>query len=30
MSKNEIFDGMSFEDLTKDIYENQKNKWLFY
>ena len=26
MSKNEIFDGMSFEDLTKDIYENQKNK----
>ena len=28
MSKNEIFDGMSFEDLTKDIYENQKNKKL--
>ena len=28
MSKNEIFDCMSFEDLTKDIYENQKNKKL--
>ena len=28
MSKNEIFDGKSFEDLTKDIYENQKNKKL--
>ena len=28
MSKNEIFNGMSFEDLTKDIYENQKNKKL--
>ena len=26
MSKNEIFDGKSFEDLTKDIYDNQKNK----
>ena len=28
MSKNEIFDGKSFEDLTKDIYENQQNKKL--
>jgi len=28
MSKNEIFDGMSFEDLTKDIYDNQQNKKL--
>ena len=28
MSKNEIFDGKSFEDLTKDIYDNQKNKKL--
>ena len=27
-NKNEIFDGKSFEDLTKDIYENQKNKKL--
>ena len=26
MSKNEIFDGKSFEDLTKDIYDNKKNK----
>ena len=24
--KNEIFEGKTFEDLTKDIYENQKNK----
>ena len=28
MSKNEIFEGKSFEDLTKDIYDNQKNKKL--
>jgi hypothetical protein len=28
MDKNEIFEGKSFEDLTKDIYENQKNKKL--
>ena len=28
MSKNEIFDGKSFEDLTKDIYDNQQNKKL--
>ena len=28
MSKNEIFEGKSFEDLTKDIYENQQNKKL--
>ena len=28
MSKNEIFDGKSFEDFTKDIYENQQNKKL--
>jgi hypothetical protein len=28
MDKNKIFDGKSFEDLTKDIYENQKNKKL--
>ena len=28
MDKNQIFDGKSFEDLTKDIYENQKNKKL--
>ena len=28
MSKNEIFDGKFFEDLTKDIYDNQKNKKL--
>ena len=26
MDKNKIFDGKSFEDLTKDIYENQKNR----
>jgi len=25
---NKIFDGKSFEDLTKDIYENQQNKKL--
>ena len=25
-SKDEIFAGKSFEDLTKDIYDNQKNK----
>lgn len=25
-SKDEIFEGKTFEDLTKDIYENQKNK----
>ena len=24
----EIFDGKSFQDLTKDIYENQQNKKL--
>ena len=28
MSKSEIFKGKSFEDLTKDIYDNQKNKKL--
>ena len=30
MSKNniEIFDGKTFQDLTKDIYENSKNKKL--
>ena len=28
MDKNEIFEGKSFEDLTKDIYDNQKNKKL--
>ena len=28
MDKNKIFDGKSFEDLTKDIYENQQNKKL--
>ena len=28
MDKNEIFDGKSFEDLTKDIYDNQQNKKL--
>ena len=27
-SKDEIFKGKTFEDLTKDIYENQKNKKL--
>ena len=27
-SKDEIFSGKTFEDLTKDIYENQKNKKL--
>ena len=27
-SKDEIFEGKSFSDLTKDIYENQKNKKL--
>jgi hypothetical protein len=27
-SKDEIFEGKTFEDLTKDIYENQKNKKL--
>jgi len=26
--KDEIFEGTTFEDLTKDIYENQKNKKL--
>ena len=26
--KNEIFEGKSFQDLTKDIYENSKNKKL--
>ena len=26
--ENEIFDGKSFQDLTKDIYENAKNKKL--
>ena len=25
-NKNEIFDGKSFQDLTKDIYENTQNK----
>ena len=28
MDKNQIFDGKTFEDLTKDIYENQQNKKL--
>ena len=28
MDKNKIFDGKSFEDLTRDIYENQQNKKL--
>ena len=28
MDKNKIFDGKTFEDLTRDIYENQKNKKL--
>ena len=28
MDKNEIFGGKTFEDLTKDIYENQQNKKL--
>ena len=28
MSNNEIFEGKTFQDLTKDIYENQKNKKL--
>ena len=28
MSDENIFDGKSFQDLTKDIYENQKNKKL--
>ena len=27
-SKDQIFEGKSFEDLTKDIYDNQKNKKL--
>ena len=27
-SKDEIFKGKSFEDLTKDIYDNQQNKKL--
>lgn len=27
-SNDEIFDGKSFQDLTKDIYDNQKNKKL--
>ena len=27
-SKDEIFKGKSFEDLTKDIYDNQHNKKL--
>tara|TARA_R100001082_G_C4248544_1_gene110437 strand:- start:45 stop:443 length:399 start_codon:yes stop_codon:yes gene_type:complete len=27
-SKDEIFGGKTFEDLTKDIYDNQKNKKL--
>ena len=27
-SKDEIFEGKTFEDLTKDIYDNQKNKKL--
>ncbi len=26
--KDEIFEGTTFQDLTKDIYENQKNKKL--
>ena len=28
MDKNKIFDGKTFEDLTKDIYENQQSKKL--
>ena len=28
MSDKEIFEGKSFQDLTKDIYENQQNKKL--
>ncbi len=28
MDKNKIFDGKTFEDLTKDIYDNQQNKKL--
>ena len=27
-SRDEIFEGKTFEDLTKDIYDNQKNKKL--
>ena len=27
-NENEIFDGKTFQDLTKDIYENSKNKKL--
>ena len=27
-SKDEIFEGKTFQDLTKDIYDNQKNKKL--
>ena len=27
-NENEIFEGKSFQDLTKDIYENSKNKKL--
>ena len=27
-SKDEIFDGKTFQDLTRDIYDNQKNKKL--
>lgn len=27
-SKDEIFDGKTFKDLTKDIYDNQQNKKL--
>ena len=27
-SNNEIFEGKTFEDLTKDIYDNQQNKKL--
>jgi len=27
-NKNEIFNGKTFQDLTKDIYENSKNKKL--
>ena len=27
-SKDEIFKGKTFEDLTKDIYDNQQNKRL--
>ena len=28
MSKDEIFEGKTFQDLTKDIYENSRNKKL--